>query len=382
MNWMRSCVGVLGGGVAMVATLSGSQQTTARFVLQPRDHISIIGNTLAERFQYDGWLETLLHARYPKHELTIRNLGFSGDEVTTRLRSKNFGNPDEWLGSNPAPIGGYQENRFAGTNVRSDVIFAFFGYNESYAGEAGLPAFEQQLTDWIKHTASQRYNGKTAPRIVVFSPIAHEDLGNPDLPDGKENNPRLELYTRAMERVAKAQGVMFVDLFTTSARLYAATPAPLTINGVHLNAEGNREIAQVIDRALVRRAAEARRGVPVAAAAGGHGQGAPLVPALSRDGRLFDVRRPRVSDVRAGHAAQRQCRDAREDARRGHAADQLRHAAARVADPGRDDAQSRSTHLGAGGRRLRRAGRSEGRRLRHAAVHRREDELPDDAGRS
>ena len=47
--------------------------------------------------QHDGWLETLLHARFPKHELVIRNLGFSGDEIATRLRSTNFGTPDEWL---------------------------------------------------------------------------------------------------------------------------------------------------------------------------------------------------------------------------------------------------------------------------------------------
>src|SRR5262245_1767184 len=51
------------------------------FSLQPGDHICIIGNALAERMQHDGWLETYLHARFPKHDLTIRNLGFSGDEV-------------------------------------------------------------------------------------------------------------------------------------------------------------------------------------------------------------------------------------------------------------------------------------------------------------
>ncbi len=48
------------------------------------DHICIIGNTLADRMQHDGWLETLLHARFPRHELVVRNLGFSGDELTVR----------------------------------------------------------------------------------------------------------------------------------------------------------------------------------------------------------------------------------------------------------------------------------------------------------
>src|SRR5262245_61988973 len=122
MNRTRWGFGLL-VALGTIATISGSQQPAAKpFTLQPRDHISIIGNTLAERFQYDGWLETTLQARFPKHELTVRNLGFSGDEIATRLRSKNFGTPDEWLSGTHAPIGGYQENRFAGTNVKSGGI--------------------------------------------------------------------------------------------------------------------------------------------------------------------------------------------------------------------------------------------------------------------
>jgi glucose/arabinose dehydrogenase/lysophospholipase L1-like esterase len=220
------------------------------FVLHAGDHICIVGNTLAERMQYDGWLETLLHARFPKHDLVIRNLGYSGDEVGTRLRSKNFGTPDEWLSGKGEPIGGYEENRLAGANTKADVVFAFFGYNESFAGEAGLEAFKQQLGEWITHTLAQKYNGKSAPRIVLFSPIAHEDLHNPDLPDGRENNTRLALYTKAMGEVAQAHSVRFVDLFTPSRALYTAAKSPLTINGVHLNADGNRRIGEAIDRDL------------------------------------------------------------------------------------------------------------------------------------
>jgi glucose/arabinose dehydrogenase len=246
-RWGWAAFGV---GLAILSSTSPGRTAAPAFTLQPKDHICIIGNTLAERMQYDGWLETLLQTRFPKHELVIRNLGFSGDEVVTRLRSKNFGTPDEWLSGSPAPIGGYSENRFEGTETKADVILAFFGYNESYAGQAGLDTFKKQLADWITHTLAQKYNGKSAPRVVLFSPIAHENLGNPDLPDGKENNVRLALYTKAMAEIAQASGVTFVDLFAPSAKLYAETKAPLTINGVHLNAEGDRQIAQVIDRAL------------------------------------------------------------------------------------------------------------------------------------
>jgi hypothetical protein len=158
----------LAAAAAVIAVTSARPGAATPFVLHAGDHIAIIGNMLAERLQYEGWLDTMLHARFPRHDLVIRNMGFSGDEVVTRLRSKNFGTPDEWLSGTAAPIGGYQENRLKNANTNADVIFAFFGYNESYAGDAGLPAFRKQLDEWITHTLAQKYNGKTAPRLVLF----------------------------------------------------------------------------------------------------------------------------------------------------------------------------------------------------------------------
>jgi hypothetical protein len=83
-----------------------SEQATTQppFRLEKGDHICIIGNTLAERLQHDGWLESFIYARHPQHNLIIRNLGYSGDEITVRLRSQDFGTPDQWLhGSAPIP---------------------------------------------------------------------------------------------------------------------------------------------------------------------------------------------------------------------------------------------------------------------------------------
>jgi len=230
----------------------------AKLEIHKGDHICIIGNTLAERMQHDGWLETMFHSRFPTHDLVFRNLGFSGDELTQRLRSQSFGTPDQWLaGSAPVPEpnklvtrNGVRDNRFETTNTRADVVFAFFGYNESFAGQAGLDKFKKDLEAFIKNTLSQKYNGKTAPRLVLFSPIAHEDLKSPNLPDGKENNQRLELYTKAMADVAAAAAVPFVDLFHPTRDVYVKADKPLTINGVHLNERGNEAVARLIDKSL------------------------------------------------------------------------------------------------------------------------------------
>jgi putative heme-binding domain-containing protein len=239
----------------------------APFNLEKGDHVCIIGNALAERMQHDGWLEAYLHARHPQHELVIRNLGFSGDEIggytgnpdfNKRLRSADFGTADQWLGAS-APIPQPQQiadksvvlqNRFEKANTKADAIFAFFGYNESWAGEAGLPKFRQDLEAFIKHVRSQKYNGKSAPRLVLFSPTAFEDHKSPNLPRGDEQNKNLELYLKAMAEVAKANNVVFIDIFYSTRQAYGAVNKPVTINGVHLSDAGNELLASIIDAAL------------------------------------------------------------------------------------------------------------------------------------
>ena len=182
-------------------------------------------------------------------------------------------------------------NRFEKAGTNPDVIFAFFGYNESFAGEAGLPKFKTDLEAWIKHTQSQKYNGKSAPKIVLFSPIAFEDHKSPNLPTGEaveRVNKNLELYTKAMGEVAAANGVHFVDLFEPMTFRYTAAALkkqkPLTINGAHLNEEGYRKLAEVIDQRLF--PAEGAYAPPdeklMEKLRPREGQGVPLVSAVPR----------------------------------------------------------------------------------------------------
>ena len=201
--------------------------------LNPGDHICLIGGGLAERMQHDGWLETLVQQRFPAQQLVFRNLGFAGDELTTRLRSESFGSPDDHL-----------------TKQHADVVLAFFGFNESFAGQDGLPKFKEDLDKFVKSTVSHQYSGKAAARLVVFSPIGNEDLRDRNLPDGKDNNRNLELYTKAMAEVCQADQALFVDLYHPSIKLYASTGKPLTQDGFQLTEHGDEVIAGVIVNAL------------------------------------------------------------------------------------------------------------------------------------
>jgi len=193
--------------------------------------------------QHHGWLETYLHLAYPRHQLVIRNHGYHGDKVDHRPRNKGFPGADDYL-----------------TLSKADVIFAMFGYNESFDGTPDK--FRAALVKWVGETRKKNYSGEGAPRIVLFSPIAHEDLGDPNLPDGESNNARLGAYTEAMAAAAKEVKVDYVDLYGPSLALYAKNQGPLTINGIHLNHDGNRQIAEVIVQAVsgsAPKAADARR---------------------------------------------------------------------------------------------------------------------------
>jgi glucose/arabinose dehydrogenase len=219
-----------------LATLVPDRGVAAPLDLKKGDHICIIGNTLADRMQHDGWLETLIYAKFPQHDLVFRNLAVAGDEVAIRHRSENFGSPDDWL-----------------TKTKADVVLAFFGFNESFKGEAGLDKFKQDLDKFLKNTKAKNYSGKGAPRIVLFSPLANEKLNDPNQPDPTVNNADLQLYTAAMAGVAKANDVPFVDLFSVSQRLYAQAAKQgqsLTFNTLHLTEAGNNALAPEIFQVL------------------------------------------------------------------------------------------------------------------------------------
>ncbi|MEI7780634.1 MAG: PVC-type heme-binding CxxCH protein, partial [Planctomycetota bacterium] len=220
--------------------------------LQPHDHVIFVGNTLAERMQYFGHLETLLQSRFPTQELYVRNLGWSADELTIRLRSQGFRDHANNL-----------------VDHAPDVLIAMFGFNESFAGPAGVGKFEKDLAAFVKDPFTiDRYtspgggwdrgagenkagrNEKRIRQVVLVSPLAHENLKRPSLPDGSENNRNIALYTEAMRKVAAQEGAIFVDLFTPSREAMAKSAQPWTINGIHLNEHGDREVGRILDEAL------------------------------------------------------------------------------------------------------------------------------------
>ncbi|QDU61919.1 GDSL-like Lipase/Acylhydrolase [Planctomycetes bacterium Pan216] len=205
----------------------------APVALEKGDHLCLVGNELGERMQHHNYWEALLYQRFPEKGLVVRNLCFPGDEPFERIRSLNFGTPDDHL-----------------KHSKADVILYFFGFNESFAGKKGLPKFTDEITKLVEETKAKDYSGKGSPRIVLVSPIAFEETGDPNLPDGKKENANLAAYTEALKSVAEKTGVGFVDLFTPTKKLFDETDEQLTFNGAHLTDAGYKALAPILDEGL------------------------------------------------------------------------------------------------------------------------------------
>jgi len=219
--------------VSLLAAIAFAAPASAQLELKSGDSIAIIGSGVADRAQHYGWLESMIVAANADKDLTFRNLSFSGDEVQTWHRIDGFGSRDEWL-----------------TKVKADVIFAFYGYNESFKGYEGIESFKTNLAKLIEDTKKQNYSGKGNPRIVLFSPIALEKLDSPSLPPVADKNTNIQNYTAAMSEVAAASGVTFVNLFEPTQKAYESEKEALTLNGLLQNELGDKAIAAAAFKAI------------------------------------------------------------------------------------------------------------------------------------
>jgi len=224
--------------------------------LQKGDHIAFVGGGLADRQQHHGHFEALIHQAHPDHQLVIRNLGFSGDELGVPAhRSDEVPTLEYFLDMKPGQVttkvGKTDVTYHAGAHFHANVIFAYWGFNESFRGPEGLDAFRTNLAAWLKKHGEADY-GQGKPRIVLFSPIANEDMKSRffDPKVTERNNANLAAYVKAMAEVAKNAGVPFVNLFSPTQELFAKSSVRLTVNGIHVNADGDRALAPVQFKAV------------------------------------------------------------------------------------------------------------------------------------
>ena len=244
----------------------------ATLELKKGDRISLVGAGMGSRMVHYGHFETELYLRFPSLDLTIRNLCDEGNTpgfrphpgrgqdgqyafpgakelIHKKLQAGSgpkghFETPDQWL-----------------TRLETDVVLAFFGFNSSFDGKRELGRFKKELDAFLKHTLSQKYNGKSAPKLALISPTALQPMSG--VTSGSRQNANLILYVEGMRQVAKQNKVLFVDAFSPSNAWYA-DGKPHTVDGALLNDLGYRKLAGFLADSLFQKAKPASKFRPSA----------------------------------------------------------------------------------------------------------------------
>jgi lysophospholipase L1-like esterase len=197
--------------------------------LRDGDRIVLVGDTMVERDQRYGYLETMITLLNPGKDLTFRNLGWSGDTVAGLSRA-GF----------DAPEAGYRLLIEQVLAAKPTVLIVGYGMADSFDGEAGRPRFVAGLNRLLDAVAATR------ARVVLLSPIAHARMGQPS-PDPTAHNAALERYTQSIAEVARSRGAAFIDLFEPFR--VREGQAPISDDGIHPNEAGYRFLAARIARA-------------------------------------------------------------------------------------------------------------------------------------
>ena len=200
--------------VVFAAALIGADPAPKPFEFKDGDKIVWLGNTLVEREQRYGYWETALLAANADKNITLRNLGWSGDTVFGDARA-GFDNAAK----------GFERMVSLTLELKPTVIFVSFGTNEAFEGKEGLPKFEkglEKLLDSLKPANA---------RIVLSSPMKFH--ASKSLPDPKPMNEKLALYRDAIKALAEKRGHSFADLHSIYPQFHVVSE-----NGMHLDEHG------------------------------------------------------------------------------------------------------------------------------------------------
>jgi len=195
------------------------------------DRVVLVGGTFLEREQRDGHWETALLRHFPGKAVVWRNLGWSGDTVRGEARGSFGGQPN-----------GYKQLKEHVLALKPTVIVLGYGNVESFDGEAGLAKFKADYAKLLDDLAPAK------ARLIFLSPTPMEKQAGKG--DPATANKNLKLYADAVRELAEQRKAAYVDLFTPLLKAMESAPSPLTVNGLHLTADGYRLTAPLIEAAF------------------------------------------------------------------------------------------------------------------------------------
>lgn len=244
-------------GLALVSGFVAHAQAQAQpsLQLQDGDRVAFIGDTLLERDQQYGFLETELILRFPETNVIFRNFAWSGDTPVGVSRA-GF----------DAPSAGWDRLKEQIEAYQPTVVFVGYGMANSLESGDDLAGFERELNRLLDGLES--WTPDHSPRLALLAPNWHEKHPAP-LPDPAAHNALLEKYSSSVKSVAQDRKAIFVPVFSAlrDAKMAKMKVNPdqsfyWTDNGIHLNEQGAYQWSKVVLKALGLEALD--RNIPMA----------------------------------------------------------------------------------------------------------------------
>ena len=216
------------------AQTAGAPASASRLELEQGDRVMLVGNTLAERQQLFNHFESVALRAVPALDLTVRNLGWSGDTPALQPRPLNFGDDRPHLTAQRADVilAVLRPERVVRRRARGSRPSSAISTPTSCAiARRATTADARRGSRWSRPSRTRSWRGwsTSTPKLATAS-------------------------SRATPRRCARWRPRAVCRSPTSSRrcgeAMAAAPAPLTINGIHLNEAGDRVFAGVLLTAL------------------------------------------------------------------------------------------------------------------------------------
>src|SRR5271154_3241484 len=119
------------------------------FELRGGDRVVLVGDTLIEREQESGWLETEMAADFAGRHFIVRNLGWSADTPAGASRASfDFADPQKGFA--------LLTNEIA--QVKPTVVVLGYGMASSFDGQGGLAQFKSDFVRLIDTIQTQATN--------------------------------------------------------------------------------------------------------------------------------------------------------------------------------------------------------------------------------
>ncbi|MBL4886652.1 MAG: hypothetical protein JKY95_19270 [Planctomycetaceae bacterium] len=203
------------------ASVQAENKKSAAWELRNNDRVVFLGSTFIERENTYAMMEMSLRLANPNLNLSVRNLGWAGDNVLGESRAY-FGSVAE----------GYAHLKEYVKLTDPTLLIVSYGHNAAFAGEAGLGSFIEQYAALLKDLQAENR------RIVVLgtTPLEGGVLSQAEVDQANDNR---RMYGKAIASLCASEQIAYVDILDRMLQLKKQLHVEnLTTNGLHLNRIG------------------------------------------------------------------------------------------------------------------------------------------------